>query len=109
MGKKSKNKQKDDGIIEKNIDFEEARNIKQMIADMPKAVSIGSVWYIISMKWITKWQTHVGFNQMLEETKEAALDFGPHPDKIDNQDILIGEGKTGILKELSAKEAWANQ
>lgn len=56
MGKKNnknKSKNKDDDIIEKvNVDFGEAEDVKNMIANMAKKVEIGSEWYIVSMSWI---------------------------------------------------------
>lgn len=74
MGKKSNKAKakKEDEIIEKNVDFGEADEVKQMISDMAKTVKEGSEWYIVSMKWIQKWQAFVGFKQGDdEESKDA--------------------------------------
>ena len=48
---------------------------------MAKTVKEGSEWYIVSMKWIQKWQAFVGFKQGDdEESKDAgASNLGPHP------------------------------
>lgn len=54
----------------------EAELVKGLIKDMAKRVEVGSVWYIVSMAWIAKWQKFVGF----EENQEK----GPHPGKMDN-------------------------
>ena len=32
-----------------------------MICEMAKTVEVGSVWYVVSMDWIGKWQKYVGF------------------------------------------------
>jgi len=56
----------------KNMDGEkEAELIKGLIKDMAKRVEVGSVWYIVSMAWISKWQKFVGFEENVPK--------GPHP------------------------------
>ena len=63
-------------------DQSEAQQIKSMIQNMSKSVEKDSVWYIVSMNWIQKWQTHVGF----EEGSRAQPEHSPG--KIDNSDII---------------------
>ena len=58
----------------------EAELIKGLIKDMAKRVEVGSVWYIVSMAWISKWQKFVGFEENVPK--------GAHPGKMDNQDII---------------------
>lgn len=50
-----------------------------MILDMPKTVEVKSVWYVVSMKWISNWQKYVGF-----DTKSNGI----KPAKIDNSDLI---------------------
>lgn len=38
----------------------------------------GSIWYVLSMKWFSKWQNYVN----------ATMGSG-HPAKIDNSDVLV--------------------
>ena len=95
MGKKNnknKTKNKDDDIVEKNVDFGEADEVKQMLANMAKTVAVGSEWYIVSMSWIQKWQSYVGFKSGDDEESKDATENGPHPGKIDNSDILENGG-----------------
>lgn len=50
---------------------------------MPKSVKVGSIWFVISMSWIQKWQSYVGFDELSKgETQKE------HPGKIDNCDII---------------------
>lgn len=56
------------GIVEKpkevaNTNAAEAEHVKELITNMAKVVEVGSEWYIVSMKWIEKWQKHVNFDQ----------------------------------------------
>lgn len=59
----TKNKAKKEKV---NLEAE-ADEAKQLIANMAKSVEVGSEWYIVSMKWILRWQEFVGFNQGEEE------------------------------------------
>jgi len=34
-----------------------------MIKNMAKSVKVGSEWFLVSMKWINKWQKFVGFEE----------------------------------------------
>jgi hypothetical protein len=69
----------------------EADHVKQLIKDMPKTIEVGSVWYIVSMSWIHKWQQFTGFD-------------GPsnnqNPGKIDSSDIIESGG---VLLEQTEK------
>ena len=62
----------------------EAELVKEMIKNMAKTVEVDSVWYIVSMSWITRWQNSVGFDK--EEGDDEPL--GKAPGKMDNQDIV---------------------
>lgn len=92
----------------KNMDGDkEAELVKGLIKDMAKRVEVGSVWYIVSMAWIAKWQKFVGF----EENQEK----GPHPGKMDNQDIIepfcIGSSNqivSTVLEEMSNNYSFMN-
>ena len=83
----------------------EADKVKKLIKEMPKSVKEGSEWYIVSMKWINKWQNYVGFNQE-ESTK------GDHPGQIDNSDIVLHHyaklETSTYLKEIGNKDMWMN-
>ena len=54
---------------------------------MAKTPEIGSVWYIVSMAWIAKWQAFVGFDDNGENEDIQDLNRA-HPGKMDNQDII---------------------
>ena len=71
---------------------------------MSKRVEIGEEWFIVSMKWIKKWQEHVGFES--ESQDESAR--GPNPGKIDSTDIVLGDGAQGKLDEMSNKHIYLN-
>lgn len=58
-----------------------------MIKDMAKTPEVGSVWYIVSMAWIAKWQAFVGFDNTEEDEDIQDLKRA-HPGKMDNQDII---------------------
>lgn len=71
---------------------------------MSKRVEIGEQWFIVSMKWIKKWQDHVGFeaestNADDENESAAAPQLGPNPGKIDNRDIIVNGGEKLELEE----------
>lgn len=88
----------------------EADKIREMIMNMPKTVEVGSVWYIISMQWIYKWQAYVGFD---DQNKDMV--GKNHPGKIDNSDIIQAYALSGdnqlistILEDKSQNHAHAN-
>ena len=58
----------------------EKLQVKQLLADMPKSVVPDSVWFAVSMAWIYKWQTFVGFES------DPQPDHPPGP--MDNTDII---------------------
>ena len=67
------------------------------MGDMPKRVEVGQEWFVVSMKWIKKWQQFVGFESTTaggddEEGGAAAPEYGPKPGKIDNSDIILDDG-----------------
>mmetsp|Transcript_31098 Transcript_31098/g.47497 ORF Transcript_31098/g.47497 Transcript_31098/m.47497 type:complete len:81 (-) Transcript_31098:2782-3024(-) len=70
---------------------------------MPKAVKVGSEWYLVSMKWIQKWQSYVGFEG--EPSSEK-------PGKMDNSDIVLLNfpkiEKSVLLTEVGDKDVWMN-
>lgn len=89
----------------------EAELVKEMIKNMAKMVEVESVWYIVSMSWITKWQNYVGFDK--QDGDDEPL--GPHPGKMDNQDIIepnfIGTNNqivSTVLQELNKKFDFQN-
>ena len=75
MGKNKKNITK-----VKVEEVNEADKLKTMISDMAKVVKNDSIWYIISMNWINKWQQFIGF--------DGEPDSKSHPGKMDNSDII---------------------
>ena len=75
--------------------------------NMAKSVEVDSVWYIVSMNWINKWQCYTGFNDDSQPAPECK------PGEIDNSDIIhefYRDGKNNIsscqLMEISDKYAW---
>ena len=61
----------------------EAEEVRDMIKEMAKVPELGSTWYIVSMNWIARWQSFVGFDKDdkeddIEDLKKA------HPGKMDN-------------------------
>jgi hypothetical protein len=63
-----------------------------------KGMREGSIWYVLSMKWFTKWQRYV----------HGATD-GESPGKIDNSDILVDLKQEGqYLVEKRADSLWQN-
>ena len=65
---------------------------------MPDTVEAGQEWFVVSMKWILKWQQHVGFESVQTDRSQMK---GPDPGKMDNRDIILDEGKKPELEELS--------
>ena len=63
-----------------------------------KRMREGSIWYVVSMKWFTKWQTYV----------HAAMG-GEHPGRVDNSDLLadLNQGNQ-YLVEKRADSLWQN-
>ena len=58
----------------------------------------GSIWYVLSMKWFSKWQKYV----------HAATE-GEHPGKIDNSDMLVDmKQENQYLVEKRADSLWQN-
>jgi len=55
-----------------------------MLEEMAKSIVVGSEWYVISMKWIEKWQLYVNFDGE-EESKSTER---KHPGKVDNTDLI---------------------
>jgi hypothetical protein len=63
-----------------------------------KGMREGSIWYVLSMKWLSKWQRYV----------HAAMG-GENPGKIDNSDILVDLKQEGqYLVEKRADSLWQN-
>ena len=52
---------------------------------MAKNIKLSSEWYIVSIKWINKWQNYVRFDQ--DDQSESDIKI-QHPGKIDNSDII---------------------
>lgn len=65
----------------------EANEVRDLLTAMSKQVQPGSIWYIISQTWITKWQTYVGFEQGSEPKPER------HPGEIQNQPLVCNVTK----------------
>jgi hypothetical protein len=81
---------------------------------MAKTVDVGSVWYIVSMSWIAKWQDFVGFDKTDGEDDVEDLK-GAHPGKIDNSDIIepfylsqFNQPISTVLEERSPKYSHMN-
>lgn len=81
MGKKkTKNNSKTEET--ESVELPEAEEVRELIKSMPKSVEKKSEWFVVSMCWINKWQTYVGF----EEGSKPEPDHPPGP--IDNTDII---------------------
>ena len=52
---------------------------------MAKNIQLSSEWYIVSIKWINKWQNYVRFDQ--DDQSESDIKI-QHQGKIDNSDII---------------------
>ena len=83
-----------------------------MLEKMAKSIDVGSEWYVVSMKWIEKWQHYVNFDGG-EETKSTER---KPPGKVDNTDLIQpysnfvkkGEVMSVFLNEIANKELWQN-
>ena len=53
---------------------------------MSKNIQVGSEWFIVSIKWINKWQKYVRFDQVNDESISDIVI--QRPGKIDNSDII---------------------
>jgi ubiquitin carboxyl-terminal hydrolase 4/11 len=63
-----------------------------------KRMREGSIWYLFSMKWFSKWQKYV-----------QAVMGGENPGKVDNSDILVDLKKESqYLEEKRADSLWQN-
>ena len=77
---------------------------------MPKTLTVGTSWYVVSMQWILKWQLFVGFEDDLKDHVGEQ-----HPGKIDNSDIIEpyaissdNQPLSTILEDKSQNYAHAN-
>ena len=73
---------------------------------MDKLVTAGSKWYMVSIKWIDKWQKYTYFDLLTgsEESQEERH----HPGKITNSDILIKFPSGTILTDMAKGKEWQN-
>mmetsp|Transcript_1956 Transcript_1956/g.3412 ORF Transcript_1956/g.3412 Transcript_1956/m.3412 type:complete len:110 (+) Transcript_1956:205-534(+) len=83
---------------------------------MPKRIKEGSEWYVISMKWIERWQRYTGFGN-LDQDEDGDNSAPPqHPGPIDNSDIIsfytLEDGSKAdssvLMKEMSATLKFTN-
>jgi len=76
---------------------------------MAKSVAVGSVWYAVSMTWISKWQSFVGFDDE-NTTKKSDSDKVEHPGKMDCSDIIepFHKGKDGQIVSTMFEEMSPN-
>lgn len=101
MGKKNKEMSKED----------EAAKVQKMMKAMASRIEIGEQWFIISMKWIKKWQKYVGIEQTEDDDDNRAAqssDDAPSPGKIDNSNILVNDGLCEDLEEQALKFQYQN-
>ncbi len=82
----------DASTLDESVDpkrFDEAKTVHEMFNRMDKLVKAGSPWYIISMKWIDKWQKYTFFDYL---SSEKGDNISPEdrviPGEINNSDIL---------------------
>jgi hypothetical protein len=61
-----------------------------MINRMDKKVKPGSKWYILSMKWVNKWQNYIYFDHLSNSSEPLKIDKSErkNPGILDNSDIL---------------------
>ncbi len=79
----------------------EAEAVRKLIKSMPKTVEEGSEWFLVSMKWIQKWQAYVGFE---------GDSSGKPPGQIDNSDIILFNfpkvDRSVLLGEMKQTDQW---
>lgn len=44
--------------------LQEAKDVAKLIKEMDKQVTPGSKWFIVSMRWIDKWQKYTYFDML---------------------------------------------
>jgi len=58
-----------------------------LIKDMPKSVKIGSIWYVVSLNWIEKWQKWVGYDDEKDKSDVS-------PGQMDSSDLVVEHSRT---------------
>lgn len=78
---------------------EEARSIYDLISKMERDIKPGSLWYIVSMKWIDTYQRYLYLDYLQGEPLEIADSDRVKPGPIDNKDIILVPPKGTYLFE----------
>ena len=86
----------------------EARTVSQLLTNMDKTVTPGSQWFIVSMKWIDKWQKYTYFDLLTENQTSISEEERKHPGKISNEDIILKIPHGSLMKDLTKGKDWQN-
>jgi len=65
--------------------LDEGLDMRSLIRKMDTFPTAGSVWYLVSMAWIKKWQAYVYMDKIEESDTVTQRD---HPGKLDCSDII---------------------
>lgn len=72
-----------------------------MIDKMDRLVEKDSIWYIIAMNWVEKWQNYTYFDHLSEDRpkKLTLKERLQHPGKLNNSSIIeVIDSKTFIVE-----------
>ena len=88
---------------------QEAKTVSMLLHKMDKIVTDGSIWHLVSLKWIEAWQKYTYFDFLdgqtplpLEEKERS------HPGEIDSKDIILKPPEGTILLDMAKNSQWQN-
>lgn len=81
-----------------------------MIDRMDRLVKPGTVWYILSMDWVKKWQVYTYFDHLTEDKpqKLSLQERSQHPGKLDNSPIIQPHDSSTQITEQMKARLWMN-